>query len=1835
MKLPKIYDKPITHFLSKLANPNFIVSKIKSKYEWRKENRSELLKSRLAIRFSALGLVLLMLAVFAFPTSSGAFSSTWQQTNWNGGVGSSTSSQYSSATDIDSTTSGNFFLQNYEKITNTTFDSNLNSWTTDNSEITPSVVETSIKAAASATSHSLAYNSTPTTGNILVATIGFNTNPGTVTVPSGWVNASESRINNSAILGRIAIYYKIVQDGDPTTFVVTNSVSAAVNFNIQEITGVDTTNPIDQTSTVNSGATSTTTSVIPATAPTTRASAIAIAGAVFVSASVFVSWSNGFNNVSAVNTYGYAGTKVLNSKQAVATTFTGVTARQNAGALVVFRGALASQQNSVVSSVIQSTSYTTELSPAMTLDTAPQVGNVMVAAVSYVAGTMVSRIPDGWVLDNSIVNAGYPRVDIFHKVVEAGEPPTFSVTSNTNIATFTLYELSGVDVDDLVDQVSSYSSGATQTNTAAIPATPTTTSSDAIAVAKIAMNSTSVFTSWSDGFTGSSTATAYGYSATKVLSSQQAVSTTFTGVTNRQNSGAIVVYKAAASQTPAEVQSKTQVYGVTTTLAASYVSPIQEGNTLFASFNSRLNTGTITPPAGWTQVAQSESASGRGTYLYSKVAGKNENQNQFFDAYYSLAGSVSIYEIRGLKTNDPIDKSTTFANVNANPLTFSIPTTSQDQAFILGGIGSSTTSGFPISWAANGFSTIPGSLTTEFQTGHKFQTSASAYSLSFTNASLRILQGYLVAYKSGGNYVDAVRNTTTKYSGAASAKISASPWAIARFTQSVNVGDTETYTISAKVYNGGDVVDDEVAQLFYSDDVIATNYSSLGGGWYKISADITGEIASRDIGVEVAKNNTIYVDDFQVNRFASTGTLTSNIFDTGRLSNWGNLNYVESGSGTVTVKARSSNSATMVGAPNFSTCAAIITASDISSGTNGCVTDAERYIQYQVILDRSSGQTPVFEDISIDYVGADQTPPDTNASNIAMFKSNGGDSVSLNGWTNGNAPYFTWDAGVDNAGGIGVAGYCVYVGTDNSADPVSTKGMLGTGDLDTRSSCPFATANNYLDLGAIGVLASAFTSSNAPYYINIKAIDGNDNIYAGSSDSFHFRFDNVAPSNPSYVNAPSNFISTKTATMTWPTSSGSAPADDDSGIAGLQYKIGSGGTWYGDNHTATEDFSDLLANDGEYTTQNVPDFAELIEGSNVIYFRTWDNAGNVSVGSVTTVLKINTAGAPSEPQNVTATPAINTQNSFAFSWIAPAIYVGNGNNLTYCYTINVTPTVNNCTYTNGGALSLAAGSFATQPGVNTIYVVAKDESGSINYASYGTAEFTANTAAPGIPLNPDIADTSVRSSSNWRLVVSWEPPTNVGAGVSSYQVHRSTDGINFSKIGSTGGSSYVDTGLSQVEYFYKIKACDSANNCGAFGSIVDQTPTGRYTTPAVITNAGGAPVISNIQTRSVDISWSTDRNSDSKVAFGIKAGVYGSTEAYKSLQTTDHKITLDNLSPGQTYFFVARWTDTDGNTGTTSELVFATLPPPTVQDVDAIGITLTGATIQYTTTGASKVKIYYGTTSGFGAVIDASVSTTKSTYLAQLNDLRDGTKYFYKVNTFDASGYEYDGTTIAFETPPAPKISNLRFQPVEGEKSSTQLITWDTNVPTTSELSYGVEGGETLTSLDTTLVTSHEVKIKDLIDDSSYRLIARSRDASSNLATSDPQTFRTALDTRPPKVSEVVVISSIRGTGADARGQIVVSWKTDEPATSQVTYGEGASGDLSNSSTQDGRLTLDHAVVISDLSTSKVYSVQAVSLDKGDNKATSDRQSAIIGRGTESALGIIFSVLQKIFGLGI
>ena len=226
--------------------------------------------------------------------------------------------------------------------------------------------------------------------------------------------------------------------------------------------------------------------------------------------------------------------------------------------------------------------------------------------------------------------------------------------------------------------------------------------------------------------------------------------------------------------------------------------------------------------------------------------------------------------------------------------------------------------------------------------------------------------------------ITTTRDTTTTYNSSVGSAKLVNGSDVQNFTQSVNVGDTNTYNLVGYARTDGSAVTSSDLELLYNGSTISTAYTSVGSGWYKLTGTLTGANASRLYGVQVKANKTVYVDNFSLNNYASSGTLTSSIFDTEFTAGaaWGTLTYnaTTPSNTSVSVKARTSNSSSMTGATAFSSCTAITSGSDISS--NSCVTDSHRYIQYQLSLaNTDSVSTPTFQDVSIAFSTYDADAP--------------------------------------------------------------------------------------------------------------------------------------------------------------------------------------------------------------------------------------------------------------------------------------------------------------------------------------------------------------------------------------------------------------------------------------------------------------------------------------------------------------------------------------------------------------------------------------------------------------------------------------------------------------------------------------------------------------------------------------------------------------------------------------------------------------------------------------------------------------------------------------------
>jgi hypothetical protein len=332
---------------------------------------------------------------------------------------------------------------------------------------------------------------------------------------------------------------------------------------------------------------------------------------------------------------------------------------------------------------------------------------------------------------------------------------------------------------------------------------------------------------------------------------------------------------------------------------------------------------------------------------------------------------------------------------------------------------------------------------------------------------------------------------------------------------------------------------------------------------------------------------------------------------------------------------------------------------------------------------------------------------------------------------------------------------------------------------------------------------------------------------------------------------------------------------------------------------------------------------------------------------------------------------------------------------------------------------------------------------------------------------------------------------------------------------------------------------------------------------------------------------------------------------------------------------VAKWTDEDGNTGSSPELSFRTSEAPDVKDVSVTNISVSSALIKYTSRGANTVKIYFGKSTGFGGIKEIPTSPIESQYTSQLTGLDDGTKYYYKINSLDADGNEYQGTTLDLTTLPRPRLFDINFSQIRGTAQPSILVTWNSNTEVSTVVSY-YEANKSANVKDETnpnlIKGINRAILRNLNPETSYGMVIKARDKVGNEVISDVYQFTTAIDTRPPTISGLKIESVVPAKSGQSTGaQIIVSWNTDKPATSQVEFGEGTTGNYSQKTQEETTLKQNHLVVISDLTASKVYSIRALSRDKAGNIGKSNGNNTLTPKAVDSALDIVITILSDAF----
>ena len=364
------------------------------------------------------------------------------------------------------------------------------------------------------------------------------------------------------------------------------------------------------------------------------------------------------------------------------------------------------------------------------------------------------------------------------------------------------------------------------------------------------------------------------------------------------------------------------------------------------------------------------------------------------------------------------------------------------------------------------------------------------------------------------------------------------------------------------------------------------------------------------------------------------------------------------------------------------------------------------------------------------------------------------------------------------------------------------------------------------------------------------------------------------------------------------------------------------------------------------------------------------------------------------------------------------------------------------------------------------------------------------------------------------------------------------------------------------------------------------------------------------------LNWNANGESDLGgyyLHYGTQSGNY--SQVVNVGNVTTHLLT--SLTDGISYYFSVRAYDLSENvspySAEVSMVVTDTIPP--VLSAIAASVTSGSAQVSWSTDEPATSQVEYGTSTAYG-----STTTMDSSLLANhsqmLSGLQSSTLYHFRIWSVDsANNVAISGdntfTTASGPDTTAPLLSGIGAGTIT---STGAVIDWGTDEAATSQVEYGTSTsyGAT-TGLDPSLVTAHSQPVNGLSPSTTYHFRVISQDAVGNEAMSGDFTLTTATapDTMAPIISNILA-SNVTSIAA------VISWATDEAATSQVEYGTTTS--YGSSTSMDATLTASHSQVLGGLAPSTTYHFRVKSRDGADNLAISSDVTFTTGSDLSTVL---------------
>ena len=425
------------------------------------------------------------------------------------------------------------------------------------------------------------------------------------------------------------------------------------------------------------------------------------------------------------------------------------------------------------------------------------------------------------------------------------------------------------------------------------------------------------------------------------------------------------------------------------------------------------------------------------------------------------------------------------------------------------------------------------------------------------------------------------------------------------------------------------------------------------------------------------------------------------------------------------------------------------------------------------------------------------------------------------------------------------------------------------------------------------------------------------------------------------------------------------------------------------------------------------------------------------------------------------------------------------------------------------------------------------------------------------------------------------------------------------------------TGLTPAtRYTYDVISRDLAGNETKAGPFEFTTAAEADLLPPEFTRR---PVVLGHTHESILLGFSANEIVSVTLDYGLTLN-YEVGNIGRSDQVRDYELRLSGLLPATTYHIRIGIKDVHDNgptffpdfTVTTkaepdSEPAIILTGPILISATDAEGV------IAWSTNEPATRRVRYWPQADpalADAVEDGKLSRE---HQVVLSNLLPGTVYEYIVSSLDgARNGPTESGTFEFRTKATPVDPVFTKRPVAVATESSACITWSTNVPATST----VDIGETLaygTHLEVGgLVQDHEIVVRNLRPGTTYHYKVTSVDLGGKVISSEPTglaLFSKDLTVRTPGSADVKAPAMVANpTTVWTDQSVVISWQTDEIATSRIEWQE--IGGLAAGFVENNQSVQDHSLTVTGLKRRTLYAVKVISEDGAGNRMVWQPSSA-------------------------